>query len=541
MLKNELKRYGIVVGLLLMLLFYIYSSFGHVEYRLTPKNDFTIIDKVTVVDSGAASNASNKTIVEFEIPPIKNGRSELVFSTIHQSVAIFFDDTMEYRLVPDARNKFGKTAGVTWHVVSVLKDHGHHKVRVEMWTPYESATGIIPTFYFGEKHGILTEVVERDILPILISFVTFVMGVIFVTYVLIAFRGREVNKDLMHLGFFAICISAWQMADLPATKLLLNNSLVVSYIPFVALMLLPIPFAMFIGGLHGGRKHIGWHVIEMLSYANIFLCTVLQLFDIADFRETLWITHLTFVVSILIGGFLIGWEIKKYGLSDKRKVNIICLFICLGCASFDLCRYYFTNGSTKMCVGSLGFLIYIVSLGYTSIRETRIFIDAMMEAKKYEQLAYHDPMTGCLNRLAWADIIRGTDVENNSGVVVMFDLNDLKVINDTKGHEAGDKYITECAYLLKEVLATSGSIFRLGGDEFCILLHATKVKEAEEFLVRVDEAFEKYNKTHPEMPLSIAYGCAKYDMLTDMDLNDTRSRADSEMYHNKFKMKEKRV
>jgi diguanylate cyclase (GGDEF)-like protein len=115
------------------------------------------------------------------------------------------------------------------------------------------------------------------------------------------------------------------------------------------------------------------------------------------------------------------------------------------------------------------------------------------------------------------------------------------VINDTKGHEAGDKYITECAYLLKEVLATSGSIFRVGGDEFCILLHATKVKEAEEFLVRVDEAFEKYNKTHPEMPLSIAYGCAKYDKLTDMDLNDTRSRADSEMYHNKFKMKEKRV
>ena len=207
MLKNELKRYGIVFGLLLTLLFYIYSSFGHVEYRLTPKNDFTIIENVTVVKPDAVSNASNKTIVEFEVPPINNGRSELIFSTIHQSVAIFFDDTMEYRLVPDARNKFGKTAGVTWHVVSVLADHDHDKVRVEMWTPYESATGIIPTFYFGEKHGILKAVVEKDILPILISFITFVMGVIFLAYVLIVFRGREVNKDLMHLGFFAIYFS----------------------------------------------------------------------------------------------------------------------------------------------------------------------------------------------------------------------------------------------------------------------------------------------------------------------------------------------
>ena len=159
---------------------------------------------------------------------------------------------------------------------------------------------------------------------------------------------------------------------------------------------------------------------------------------------------------------------------------------------------------------------------------------------KYEQLAYHDQMTGCLNRLAWAEIIRGVDVEKNSGVVIMFDLNDLKVINDTKGHEYGDKYIIESASIMQEILGNNGSIFRVGGDEFCILMHANKLKEAEIFLARLDEAFAKYNKAHPDMPISIAYGSARFDKLTDMDLNDTRSRADSEMYHNKFKMKEKR-
>ena len=535
MLKNELKRYGIVFGLLLMFLFYIYSSFGHVEYRLYPENEFTIIDQVHM----EIPQFGNKTIAEFELPKLENGRSELFFSTIHQSVAVFLDDTMVYRLVPDARNKFGKTAGVAWHVVSVLEAHEHSKVRVEMWTPYENAVGIEPTFYFGDKHDIWMSVVANDILPITISFVSFVLGVGFVFYVLVAYKGREVNKDLMYLGFFAICISAWQLADLPAAKMLFHNSLVVSYVPFVALMLLPIPFAMFIGGLHGGRKHKVWYVIEVISYANILICTTLQFFDIADFRDTLWITHLTFVVGIIIGGTNIVWEIRKYGLSEKRKVNVICLLICFGCAIFDMGRYYFTNGSASMYMGALGFLIYIASLGYTSIKETRTLLDAMNEAKKFEQLAYHDPMTGCLNRLAWAEMIRGVEVENHSGVVVMFDLNDLKVINDTKGHEFGDKYITESAYILKEVLSSFGSIFRVGGDEFCILLHATKLKEAEEFLVRVEEAFAKYNKSHPDMPISIAYGYAKYDKLTDMDLNDTRSRADSEMYHNKFKMKEK--
>lgn len=540
MIKNELKRYGIVFVILLMMLFYIYSSFGHVEYRLTPRHDFSVVENVVEVEINSADKANNKTIVEFPMPEIKNGRSELIFSTMHQNVAVFLDDTMVYRLVPDARNKFGKTAGIAWHVLSVLEEYADAKVRVEMWTPYDSAVGLIPTFYFGEKHGIVTAVVGEDILPILISFITFVMGVGFVTYVLIVYRGREVNKDLMHLGFFAICISAWQIADLPATKLIFNNNLVVSYIPFVALMLLPIPFCMFIGGLHGGRKHIIWRTIEVISYVDILLCTVLQIFDIADFRETLWITHLTFLIGIILGGYVLGLEIKRYGLSEKRKVNIICLVICLSCALIDLARYYITYGNAKMYLGALGFLIYIVSLGYTSIKETRTLLDAMTEAQKYEQLAYHDPMTGCLNRLAWADVIRGVDVEKNSGVVLMFDLNDLKVINDTKGHEYGDKYITESAYILKEVLATSGSIFRVGGDEFCILLHATKLKEAEEFVIKIEEAFKKYNKSHPDMPISIAYGYAKYDKLTDMDLNDTRSRADSEMYRKKFEMKEKK-
>jgi len=537
MIKNELKRYGIVFGLLLMLLFYIYSSFGHVEYRLYSVDDFTVVDQVHI----EVPEYGNKTVAEFALPKVTNGRSELIFSTIHQSVAVFLDDTMVYRLVPDARNKFGKTAGVAWHVIPVLEAHEHEKVRVEMWTPYENAVGIEPTFYFGDKHEICKEVVAQDILPIVISFITFIMGIGFALYVTIIYRGREVNKDLMHLGFFAICISAWQMADLPAMKLLLNNSLVVSYVPFVALMLLPIPFSMFIGGLHGGRKHVAWRVIEMISYANILICTALQFFDIADFRATLWLTHLTFIVGIAIGGFIIVWEIKKYGLSEKRKVNVICLLICFACSFFDLARYYMTAGSAKMYMGALGFLIYIVSLGYTSIKEMRTYIDAMSEAKKYEQLAYHDPMTGCLNRLAWAEIIRGADIENHSGVVIMFDLNDLKVINDTKGHEFGDRYITESAYILKEVLSTSGSIFRVGGDEFCILLHATMLKEAEEFALKVEEAFRKYNKSHPDMPISIAYGYAKFDRLTDVDLNDTRSRADSEMYHNKFKTKEKRV
>ena len=120
-----------------------------------------------------------------------------------------------------------------------------------------------------------------------------------------------------------------------------------------------------------------------------------------------------------------------------------------------------------------------------------------------------------------------------------FDLNDLKAINDTKGHEYGDKYITESASIIQDVLGNDGSVFRVGGDEFCVLLHATKLKDAEEFLTRLQAVLAPYNGEHPDMMISIAYGSARFDKLIDVDLNDTRSRADSEMYRNKFATKGK--
>ncbi|MBR3791238.1 MAG: GGDEF domain-containing protein, partial [Clostridia bacterium] len=104
------------------------------------------------------------------------------------------------------------------------------------------------------------------------------------------------------------------------------------------------------------------------------------------------------------------------------------------------------------------------------IKEMRTYIDDMSEAKKYEQLAYHDPMTGCLNRLAWAEIIRGADIENHSGVVIMFDLNDLKVINDTKGHLAGDMVLKNVAKNIDEIFPKpQHRVFRIGGDEFSVI------------------------------------------------------------------------
>ena len=120
--------------------------------------------------------------------------------------------------------------------------------------------------------------------------------------------------------------------------------------------------------------------------------------------------------------------------------------------------------------------------------------------------------------------------------VSMIDLNDLKVTNDTLGHEKGDILIVAIANIIKKVFALS-SVYRVGGDEFVVISenedynNIKKLKNL--FLTIVDQSSEDVIK------LSAAIGIATYNPKEDNNVEDVFKRADSEMYKMKKKMKGK--
>lgn len=121
--------------------------------------------------------------------------------------------------------------------------------------------------------------------------------------------------------------------------------------------------------------------------------------------------------------------------------------------------------------------------------------------------------------------------------ILMLDLNNLKQCNDTQGHEAGDRYIKTASELIRNIFEKTGTCYRIGGDEFCVVApQATDgcMKALIEEMIRSEN---QYNEMNPRARIGIAWGCAAFDREQDSDLNDTRKRADSLMYQNKKKMK----
>lgn len=123
--------------------------------------------------------------------------------------------------------------------------------------------------------------------------------------------------------------------------------------------------------------------------------------------------------------------------------------------------------------------------------------------------------------------------------IVMFDCNDLKRINDTYGHDKGDRYLQNACDLICKVFSHS-PVFRVGGDEFVAVLqgeHLAEVEELEQRFdweatavnVRVSNAWERVN---------VAHGRAEYDPALDEGVGSVVSRADASMYEHKRRYKE---
>ena len=115
--------------------------------------------------------------------------------------------------------------------------------------------------------------------------------------------------------------------------------------------------------------------------------------------------------------------------------------------------------------------------------ETRRLLEESLrqERERLRYLATHDPLTGLRNRATLAESVQAVVDAAGKGVpgaIIYVDLDHFKSVNDTFGHAAGDQLLTTVASVLKKGVRTGDILFRLGGDEFCVLLHALGLSEA---------------------------------------------------------------
>ena len=141
-----------------------------------------------------------------------------------------------------------------------------------------------------------------------------------------------------------------------------------------------------------------------------------------------------------------------------------------------------------------------------------------------------DALTGLLNQNSYLN--RTAEVKRTGGVLIVFDVDDFKNVNDQYGHLKGDICLSEIADCIKKAYAKFGYCYRIGGDEFCVLMK--NVDQQENCLKKFIELLEEKRRRLDYLP-TISFGSC---FFSGEDILTIKDRADQNMYRFKKERKE---
>jgi diguanylate cyclase (GGDEF)-like protein len=256
---------------------------------------------------------------------------------------------------------------------------------------------------------------------------------------------------------------------------------------------------------------------------NIHYIISLKVFNVA----------LLLTVVLIVGLLIYETFVHHDGTARKYLVFISLLVVTTVIETIMFLIGDFTNISA---LSNIGIGLFLLLITFDSAKYLNNIILQEGEAKYLKEIVYKDVLTQGLNRTAFEKDIDElmTAKDKKPFRLIMFDINNLKIINDNYGHEVGDHALRDFYQGLQQVYGGDGRCYRIGGDEFIVILFDI----SEEVHVKYVEWLKEYMK---DIELSksylfqTAYGSDVYNYESSFGV--FKHEVDLKMYQEKFRMK----
>lgn len=186
----------------------------------------------------------------------------------------------------------------------------------------------------------------------------------------------------------------------------------------------------------------------------------------------------------------------------------------------------------------LQILIYGLLMMWCSITFSLIILYLYLQ----QQMIHIDHLTGAWTREMFLNYLgdRIKQKKSKNFSIVFIDVNDFKKINDTFGHNEGDKTLVNLVSIMKGILKSEDFITRYGGDEFVLFLNVDTKRETEDIIMKIYDALEEYNEvSNISYKLSISCGYEMYNFDKPMTIDEYINHVDKLMYKDKIRRKSK--
>lgn len=528
------KRHYDVINMCIFLLVILFVAWGWGHVKENRAYLLTDLEKREIKPIAVQTPPDGSTQYLFDIIDESDVTFSLMFYTSHQEVHVYVQNELIY-YNEKVDSIFGHSTGSEWHLVKVPRGCRILKVRL---SPVYSDTGSAgqPTFFYGDGRLMFEQMIVSSFPAVVICVLIISLGLCLLIFYFLVCRSEPEQHNVLDLGVFAFLLGVWAFGETTGAIVLLKPRVMASYTAYTCLMFLGIPFILFIRNFLKVEDKYLHKLIIGYCLVMAVTCQTLQFLGIRDIKQNVIWIHLVIAFLVIYSVYASVRGLIKKQNRKRILVNAIGLSIMILSSLLDLQSYYSDRVNANQA-GKMGFLIYIVILGVVTAQSTQMQMNERRKLNFYQELALMDMQTNCYNRNAYNEDCVEFDLRKSSQIVT-FDLNNLKKCNDILGHNNGDAYIVESAELIKKIFGKYGKVYRIGGDEFCVLSHKLSIAKIKTLIERLNQEEKECTFYHMgEVPLRIACGYAEYDSLRDRTLEETRNRADEEMYKNKKDIK----
>ena len=391
----------------------------------------------------------------------------------------------------------------------------------------------------GRSGEVLQQLLYEEIFMVLSVFTMLIIGVVCM--------GAHIYLKYLHIqdsrlgsaSIFLILVSIWCLLDSSLIQQINGNSPNMSVLANYCFMALPIPVIHFVRKTATLKKYRQLDIILMLCYGNILAQAALHILFNANYIDLIFITHLIQGLVCIAVTHLLNREYKQTQNWELLAV-LQAVFILDVALTIEMVIYWGFHSPYYGFILQLGVLAFIIRLLCAILVSMASNIQFKAEALVYKRLSREDRLTGLGNRRGFDDYF--AELEANAknyrnALLIFLDVNGLKIVNDKYGHRAGDELIVGSARCLSTAFSSIGACYRIGGDEFAVVILNPEIS-VEECARKLDDAIAVHNGNN-RWKLSIAWGTS---YLRDDQGNVKRSsdwmfEADQAMYAMKKEMK----
>jgi diguanylate cyclase (GGDEF) domain len=488
----------------------------------------------------APLNCENNTVViQRTLPTGFDCDTVLGIRVIYQRLAVYIDGEKIYDAGKNDTSPFGYSYGYVWYFIPIKSSYSGKLITLEYSSSLNISKMNIDSVILGSVGAAYLNIINHNISLIFLCFLMLVISLsFFIISLIIHYQYPNVRlQSNIYFGLFLLITTIWLITDSDILQFFIQGRAFFFLFCFYSFMLLPVPFLLFMNELCE-RKYRILRVMCCLFAVNTVVCNILYVFRIRDLIETVPSTHVLMVSSLIIITVISVLEIKKENTEIRDIIVGIALLVV--CSFISLIQFYASNMEYSLFF-RLGILFFGIFMGVSAFKKVITLINASISVSTYKMLAYTDSMTGLGNRASFSetvDLIQNKKMSYSSVALLVFDIDNLKPVNDALGHMSGDRLIRRASDYISSAFTGFGRCYRTGGDEFAVISTNKSKRELHERLTRLQKLICDYNSDNCDgnsLSLSIGYDFREADELKEISVSDIYNLADAKMYEDKSK------